>query len=86
MRQTLLAAVLALVACGPPIGKGPASKTTVTDPNAADPTSEVVCQDERTTGSNFSRPVCMTREQTDENRRAAQEWETKSKNTPTNTR
>jgi hypothetical protein len=83
MRQSLLAAVLALVACGPPVGKGPA-KPGVTDPNAADPTSEVVCQDERTTGSNFSRPVCMTREQNDENRRAAQEWETKAKNTPTN--
>jgi hypothetical protein len=85
MRQSLLAAVLALVACGPPVASGP-KKPTVTDPNAADPTSEVVCQDERTTGTNFSRPVCMTREQTDENRRAAQDWETKSRNTPSSSK
>ena len=52
----------------------------MTDPNAADPTSEVVCQDERTTGTNMTRTVCLTREQIDENRRAAQEWEKRPRN------
>jgi len=73
MRQIVVAALLALAACGPsPRG---ASHATVTDPG-----SEVVCQEERSTGTNMSRPVCYTREQVEENRKAAQDWEKRPRN------
>jgi hypothetical protein len=80
MCRLFLAAVLGLVACGPslppPHPLGPTN-----------PDDEVVCQDERTTGTNMSRSVCLTKGQIKENRRAAQEWEKHPRNDPgTNTR
>jgi len=77
----IFAASLGLVACGPPlppphpIGAGPAN-----------PEDEVVCQDERTTGTNMNRSVCLTKEQIEENRRAAQDWEKHPRNDPTSNR
>jgi hypothetical protein len=70
MPRSILAAVLAIAACGPslpppkPLGGA-----------TADPGDQVECHDERTTGTNMSRSVCLTHDQIQENRRAAQEWE-----------
>lgn len=74
MRRTVMAGVLvilgSLAACGPalpppaPLGSP-----------GSDPEEQVVCQDERTTGTNMSRSVCLTKSQINENRRAAQEWQ-----------
>jgi hypothetical protein len=81
MRRTILAAVLALAACGPalppphPLGA-----------SGSDPDEKVVCQDERTTGTNMSRSVCLTHDQIEENRRAAEEWEKHPRNSVTNSK
>lgn len=78
MRRLFFAAVVAMIACGPalppprPLGSAP-----------ADPDDEVVCQDERTTGTNMARPVCLTKGQINENRRAAQDWEKHPRADPT---
>lgn len=78
MHRLILAAVLALVACGPslppPRPLGGAS---------ADPDEQVECHDERTTGTNMARPVCLTHDQIEENRRAAKEWEKHPRSSPT---
>jgi hypothetical protein len=68
MRRPILAGVLALAACGPPLPPSHPLGTT-------DPDDEVVCQDERSTGTNMSRSVCHTKSQIEENRRAAQQWQ-----------
>ena len=69
---TVIFAVLALAACGRPL---PPPAPLGSSAPGADPGDEVVCQDERTTGTNMSRAVCLTKDQVNENRRAAQEWE-----------
>lgn len=69
----LAAAALALTACGAPL---PPPRPLAGGPSAApDPDQQVTSQDERTTGTNMSRSVCLTKEQVDENHRAAQDWE-----------
>jgi hypothetical protein len=77
----IFAAALGLVACGPPL-----PPPHPIGPGVANPDDEVVCQDERTTGTNMSRSVCLTKEQIQENRRAAQEWEKHPRNDPTSNR
>ena len=78
MPRSILAAVLAIAACGPslpppkPLGGA-----------TADPADQVECHDERTTGTNMARSVCLTHDQIDENRRAAQEWEKHPRADPT---
>jgi hypothetical protein len=69
MRRILLAVLLVLAACGPAL---PPARPLGTP--GADPDEDIECKDERTTGTNMSRSVCLTREQQDENRRAAKEW------------
>ena len=71
MRRSIFAAVLALAACGPAL---PPPKP-LGSADATDPADQVECHDERTTGTNMARSVCLTKDQVDENRRAAQEWE-----------
>ncbi len=83
MRNHLLAAVLLLAACGPALPPPRPLGTPGSDP---DPDDQVVCQDERTTGTNMSRSVCLTKDQINENRRAAQEWEKHPRNSTTNVR
>jgi len=70
MRRILLAAVLAMIACGPPLPPPRPLGAPGTDPG-----EEVECHDEATTGTNMIRSVCLTREQIEENHRAAQDWE-----------
>jgi hypothetical protein len=79
MRQKILAAVVLLAACGPALP--PPRPLRASDTN---PEDKVVCQDERTTGTNMSRSVCLTPDQINENRRAAQEWEKHPRNSVTN--
>jgi hypothetical protein len=69
MRRIFFAGVLALAACGKPLPPAHPLGTA-----GADPDEQVECKDERTTGTNMSRSVCLSKSQTDENRRAAQEW------------
>ena len=76
MRPLLLAAVLALAACGAPKGsqaRAPSNAWTDDDAEAED---ELVCQDERTTGTNLSKVVCRTRDEIAQEREAAKTWET----------
>ena len=77
MPRSILAAVLAIAACGPalPPPKPLGSST--------DPGDQVECRDERTTRTNMARSVCLTHDQIDENRRAAQEWEKHPRADPT---
>lgn len=67
MRGLLLVAVLVLTACGGTQGP-PASHTTSSGSGAG---SDMVCHEETPTGSSFSRTVCRTREQADEDRKGA---------------
>ena len=78
MRRSIFAAVLALAACGPSL---PPPKPLGTA--SSDPGDQVECHDERTTGTNMARSVCLSRDQIDENRRAAQEWEKHPRADPT---
>jgi hypothetical protein len=77
MRRIIVAGILALAACGAPL---PPQHPLGTP--GADPDEDIECRDERTTGTNMSRSVCLTKEQRDENRRAAQEWEKRPRNDP----
>lgn len=90
MRQTLIAAVLALSACAPATGprnaQYPSSQypsTTMADEDDDSP-EHMVCREERTTGTNMTRTVCRTRAEIAEQRRAAQEWEKHPRSSPTN--
>ena len=81
MRPTILVAVLALAACGPgPRGahaRVPSNAWIDQDPETGD---ELICQDERMTGTNVSKVVCRTQEEIDEERNAAIMWETRPRN------
>lgn len=75
MRLFLLAAALALTACAP---KGnharvPSNAWVDEDPDTGE---ELVCQDERTTGTNMTKVVCRTQDEIDQERAAAMVWET----------
>jgi uncharacterized lipoprotein YajG len=87
MRPVLLAAALALAACG----STPARKTAGPKPPASsftdsddDEDVELVCKDERMTGTNLSRTVCRTPEEIADERNAAQVWEKQPRNEPSN--
>jgi hypothetical protein len=86
MRPVLLAAALALAACG----STPARKTAGPKPPASsfadsdDDDVELVCKDERMTGTNLSRTVCRTPEEIADERNAAQVWEKQPRNEPSN--
>lgn len=79
--RLLLLAVLALAACGPgPRGSHasvPRNSWIDEDPDTGD---ELICQDERMTGTNVSRIVCRTQEEIDAERAAAIQWETHPRN------
>ena len=81
MRPLILAAVLALSACGAgPRGSHanvPKNSWIDEDPETGD---ELVCQDERMTGTNMSKVVCRTQDEIDAERAAAIQWETKPRN------
>jgi hypothetical protein len=78
MRRPILTVVLALAACGPPLPPAHPLGSAGSDPDEA-----VQCQDERTTGTNMSRSVCLSKSQIDENRRAAQDWQKRPHNETT---
>ena len=84
MRPLILSAVLALSACGAspkgPRAQAPANARVEQDPDTGD---ELICQDERMTGTNVSRPVCRTQAEIDEERDAAMTWEKHPRNDPT---
>jgi hypothetical protein len=75
--RSILLTILVLAACGPalppprPLGS-----------NEAAPGDSVECHDERSTGTNMSRSVCLSKDQVDENRKAAQDWEKHPRNSP----
>jgi predicted small lipoprotein YifL len=76
-----LAAVLALAACGAgpkgPRAQVPASARVEQDPETGD---ELICRDERMTGTNVSRSVCRTQAEIDAERDAAMTWEKRPRN------
>jgi predicted ATP-grasp superfamily ATP-dependent carboligase len=76
-----LAAALVLAACGAgsrgPRTQVPASARVEQDPETGD---ELICQDERMTGTNVSRSVCRTQAEIDEERNAAMTWEKRPRN------
>jgi hypothetical protein len=75
MRRILAAGVLVFVACGPPL-----PPPHPLGAPGSDPDDDRICKDEATTGTNMVRSVCLTREQVEENRRAAQDWEKRPHN------
>ena len=81
MRPLILSAVLALAACGAgPKGAHahvPSNTWIDEDPDTGD---ELICQDERMTGTNVSRSVCRTQAEIDEERNAAMTWEKRPRN------
>ena len=72
MRWPVLIAVLVLAACATGPGGShaqvPKNAWVDKDPDTGD---ELICQDERMTGTNVSRPVCRTQAEIDEERDAA---------------
>lgn len=76
MRSLLLAAMLALAACGAPKGshaRAPSNTWSDEDPDTGE---ELVCQEEQTTGTNMTKVVCRTQDEIDQERAAAMVWET----------
>jgi hypothetical protein len=82
MRPLLLAAVLALAACGAPKGshaRAPSNTSNASntwtdeDPETGE---ELVCEEERTTGTHMAKVVCRTQDEIDQERAAAMSWET----------
>ncbi len=76
MRLLHLAAVLALAACaaGPkgPHANVPKNAWVDEDPETGD---ELICKDERMTGTNVSKVVCRTQDEIDEEHNAAMIWD-----------
>jgi len=70
MRSMLFAVVLGLAACGPSASHGP-SPNRATAGGATG--SDVVCREETPTGSSFSREVCRTRDQMNDDRKGAED-------------
>lgn len=81
LMRLILLSMIALAACGPPL---PPPRPLGS--SSAQPGDNLECRDERTTGTNMSRSVCLTRDQIDENRKAAQDWEKRPRSEPTQTR
>lgn len=81
MRPLILMVVLAIAACASspkgPHAQVPSNAWVDEDPDTGD---EVVCQDERMTGTNVSKVVCRTQDEIDAERAAAVEWETHPRN------
>jgi hypothetical protein len=79
--RLLLLAVLALAACGAgpkgPHANVPRSSWIDEDPDTGD---ELICQDERMTGTHVSKVVCRTQEEIEAERAAAIQWETHPRN------
>jgi predicted small lipoprotein YifL len=75
MRPLILAAVLALAACGGPKGphaQVPSNAWVDEDPDTGE---ELICQDEQTTGTNVSKVVCRTQDEINQERSAGRAWE-----------
>jgi len=81
MRPMILVVSLALGACAStpkgPHAQVPTSSWVDEDPDTGD---EVICQDERMTGTNVSKVVCRSQDEIDEERNAALMWETAPRN------
>jgi hypothetical protein len=81
MRWPVFIAILVLAACGAspkgPRAQVPAGAQVKQDPDTGD---ELICQDERMTGTNMSRSVCRTQAEIDEERDAAMTWEKRPRN------
>jgi hypothetical protein len=81
MRRVLLPSFLVLAACGSspkgPHAQVPSHAWLDEDPDSGD---ELICDDERETGTNVSRPVCRTQEEIDMYRNAAMTWEKRPRN------
>ena len=75
--RLIMLTILGLAACGPAL---PPPRPLATGETA--PGDNIECHDERTTGTNMSRSVCLTKDQIDENHKAAVDWQTHPRNTP----
>lgn len=89
MRTTILVGVLALAACG---GQPHNHQMVIRSSTHSyvdqgdDDDNELICQDERMTGTNMSKVVCRTPAEIAEERAAAQDWEKRPRNDITNRR
>jgi predicted small lipoprotein YifL len=81
MRWPVLIAILVLAACGGspkgPHAQVPRNASVDQDPDTGD---ELICKDERMTGTNVSRSVCRTQAEIDAERDAAMTWEKRPRN------
>jgi len=68
MRRTLFAAALLLASCGAPAAQGTGANTATSGSGAS---SDTDCHDETPTGSNLTRKVCRTPDQSKDERDAA---------------
>lgn len=80
MRPTMYAAVLALAACAPQPKTVTIHSRTHSFVDEDNEEEELVCKDERMTGTNMSKVVCRTPAEIAEERAAAQEWEKHPRN------
>jgi starvation-inducible outer membrane lipoprotein len=82
MRWTLLAALALAAACSSAPrapARTPAHPATTSMADDQDD-DDVICQDERMTGTNLSKTVCRTQAEIDEERNAAMDWEKRPRN------
>lgn len=68
MSRTVLAVAFVLAACGAPAAQGPSANTAASGNGAS---SDTDCHDETPTGSNLTRKVCRTPDQSQDERDAA---------------
>ncbi|HMG19983.1 MAG TPA: hypothetical protein VK607_01655 [Kofleriaceae bacterium] len=82
MRPLTFAAILALAACAPTSQRlaTRAPSNSFADNDDEEEEEELVCKDERMTGTNMTKVVCRTPEEIATERRAAQEWEKHPRN------
>lgn len=80
MRRALLAAVLVLAACGPGSTQGPNANHAASGSGSG---SNLICKEETPTGSHFSREVCRTPEQIEDDRKGADDMMRKQGSRPT---
>ncbi len=80
MPRTVFAVALLLAACGAPAAQGTGANTATSGGGAS---SDTDCRDETPTGSNLSRKICRTPDQSKDERDAAGRYIKTNRPTPT---
>jgi hypothetical protein len=80
MQHTLLAAMLVVAACGSGSTQGPSANTAASGSGSG---SNLICKEETPTGSHFSREVCRTPEQVEDDRKDADDLLRRQRSRPT---